>query len=394
MSSLSAVRVLVTGGSGFIGGRVVARLAHSCGARVRVLVRDVRRATQVARYPVELCRGDLSDPADVLRAADGCELIVHCAIGTTGTEQDRRRVTVVGTEHVLAAAARARIKRLVHVSTAAVYGGNTPDAVLTEDATPRYTGVHYADSKLDAENAVRAAARTHGFEAVICQPTIVYGPFGRTFTTNVVEQLKTGRVILVNGGVGTCNAVYVDDVVTALLLAATSDRAPGETFLISGPDTVTWAEFYGRYQRLLGLTDRLEPMAEKEAREFSDRPPRRRWLLAEAARELRHNAQYRDRLLTTADGRVLSKALRAALPRFAVSALKDRGSAPATAPSRPPSATPLPLHRMHPSRISTMASRSVVQTAKAERLLGYRPVYTFDRGMQLTWEWVRWAGLD
>jgi len=393
MSSLSAVRVLVTGGSGFIGGRVVARLAH-CGASVRVLVRDVRRATQIARYPVELCRGDLTNAEDVARAAEGCELIVHCAIGTEGTDEDRRRVTVAGTEHVLAAAARARIKRLVHVSTAAVYGGNTPDAILTEDATPRYTGVPYADSKLQAEKAVRAAALAHRFEAVICQPTIVYGPFGRTFTTNVVEQLKSGRVILVNGGIGTCNAVYVDDVATAILLAATSDRAAGETFLISGPDTVTWGEFYGRYQRLLGLTDRLVSMTEQEARTFSDRPQRRRWFLVEAARELRQNTQCRDRLLTTADGRVMAKALRAVLPRFAISALKDRSSVPSTAHTRPAATTPLPLHRMPASRINTMASPSVVQTAKAERLLGYRPVYSFDRGMQLTGEWMRWAGLD
>jgi len=394
MSSLSGVRVLVTGGSGFIGRRVVARLAHACGASVRVLVRDVRRATQVARYRVELCQGDLTNPEDVARAASGCELIVHCAAGTIGTDEDRRHVTVTGTQHVLAAAVRARVKRLVHVSTAAVYGYNTHDKVLTEDASTRHTGIEYVDSKLDAETAVRSFARTHGFEAVICQPTIVYGPFGRTFTTNVVQQLKTGRVILVNGGVGTCNAVYVDDVVTALVLAATTDRASGETFLISGPDTVTWGEFYGTYQRFLRVTDRLVSMSEKEARTFSQRRQPKRWLIPEALRQLRNDTQYPDRLLATVDGHVLSTVLRVALPRFAVSALKRKSAAPTTAPTPVVEATPLQVHRMHPSRISVMASQAVVQTAKAERLLGYRPVYTFERGMQLTEEWVRWAGLD
>ena len=156
---------------------------------------------------------------------------------------------------------------------------------------------------------------------------------------------------------------------------------------------MTWGEFSGRFQRLLGLTDRLVSMTEKEARRFSERRPPRRWLLAEAVRKLRDDRQYRDRLLTTADGYVLSKALRAALPRSAASALKGR-TAPTAAPTRSAGVAPLPVHRMHPSRISTMAAKSVVQTAKAGRLLGYHPVYTFDRGMQLTAEWVRWAGLD
>jgi nucleoside-diphosphate-sugar epimerase len=395
MSSLSGVRVLVTGGTGFIGGRLVARLAHACGAHVRVLVRDLRRATQIARYPVDLFRGDLTDAAVVARAVETCEIVVHCAVGNQGTDDDRKRVTVGGTEHLLAAVASAGIRRFVHVSTAAVYGGYTPDSVLTEEFKPRRSGVQYVDSKFEAEEAVHAAARNHGFEAVICQPTIVYGPFARTFTTNVVQQLKTGRVILVNGGAGICNSVYVEDVVTALLLAATSGVAPGETFLVSGPDTVTWREFYERYQRSLGLADRLVSMTEAEARSYSEGGRQsRRWLFGEVINEIRTNTAYRERLLTTCDGSVLARGIRQVSPRFVAAGLKGgRVTKAARIGGVEKSQANLAIHPLHPSRIAAMASRSVVVTSKAQRLLGYRPMHMFHRGMELTESWMRWAGL-
>ncbi|MFH4234040.1 hypothetical protein WAJ75_23845, partial [Acinetobacter baumannii] len=65
------------------------------------------------------------------------------------------------------------------------------------------------------------------------QPTIIYGPFGPLWTIDVLETLKRRGVILIDGGEGFCNLVYIDDVVDALLLAATNDKALGETFLIS-----------------------------------------------------------------------------------------------------------------------------------------------------------------
>jgi nucleoside-diphosphate-sugar epimerase len=118
---LSGKRVLVTGGTGFIGSRLVERLILECNAAVRVLIHNFVHAARIARFPIEWVQGDLTDRSEVERAVDGCEVIVHCGYGNRGSGEARRQVTVHGTENVLEVAARARVKRVIHLSTVAVY---------------------------------------------------------------------------------------------------------------------------------------------------------------------------------------------------------------------------------------------------------------------------------
>ena len=115
-------RILVTGASGFIGGRVVEKLVRDRGARVRALVRDVAGAARIARFPVELVRGDVTDPPSVRAAASGCQAIIHCAYGNRGSATERHAVNVAGTRNVLDAAVAAQVDRVVHLSTLVVYG--------------------------------------------------------------------------------------------------------------------------------------------------------------------------------------------------------------------------------------------------------------------------------
>jgi nucleoside-diphosphate-sugar epimerase len=220
MSALNGSRVLVTGATGFIGGRLVERLVREEGARVRALVRTFANAPRIARFPIEMIPGDLVSQDALDRAMDGCDVVFHCAYGAQGTDAERRVVNVQGTERVLATALAHKCRRLVHVSTMSVYG-DPQSGDIDETAPRRYTGSAYGDSKIDAENAALAYC-DKGLSVAVVQPTIVYGPFGLTWTIKPLQQLQTGRVIVINGGSGICNPVYIDDVVSAMIGAGGS----------------------------------------------------------------------------------------------------------------------------------------------------------------------------
>ena len=132
----------MTGGSGFIGGRLAERLASEHGARVRVLVRTLSRCARVARSPVELLAGDVTDAGAVQRAAQDCEVLFHCAYGNTGSAAEMRRVDVEGARNVLDAGLE-QSARVVNVGTLSVYGV-TPDGDLDERAHRSPDGEAYA----------------------------------------------------------------------------------------------------------------------------------------------------------------------------------------------------------------------------------------------------------
>jgi nucleoside-diphosphate-sugar epimerase len=384
-------RCLVTGGAGFIGGRLVEHLAAE-GAEVRVLVRDLSKASRIGRYPVELVRGDVGDEADVRRAVEGHEHVFHCAYGNAGDEAAMRRVTVDGTGFV-AEACLDQGARLVHVSTVAVYG-SAGDGALDESVTPRPAGDFYAETKLEAEQLVLEAAAGRGLAASVIQPTVVYGPFAPAWTVRILNELRTGRVILVDGGEGLCNVVYVDDVVQGMRLAALRDEALGEAFLISGPEPVTWRAFYAAYEDMLGLSSHVELTAAQAHKLFDDLFGKKH-LLREGLSIVRESGSLRRRIKTTSEVQTLLRAARVVVPQGVRRSLKDRitgrsrreGSAPA------PAAPEKPIHPMAPAGIEMARSRTAVKIDKARSLLGYEPAFDFETGMARVAEWARWAGL-
>ena len=177
-------------------------------------------------------------------------MIIHCAYGTHGDAAERRAVTVDGTRNVLEAAVRAGVRRVVHLSTVMVYG--VPSAPVLRETLPRRpSGDAYGDAKLEAEELAFRYHRERGLPVSIIQPTAVYGPFGLAWTERVLEQLRSGLVPLIDGGAGVCNAVYIDDVAEAVLLAAEREQAVGEAFLISG-EPITYRDFYERFAQMVG----------------------------------------------------------------------------------------------------------------------------------------------
>jgi len=384
-SALSGARILVTGASGFIGGRLVERLVLECGANVRVLVRRVMGAAPLTRFPVEVIVGDVADPQVIARSAEGCAVIFHCAKGK-GPDPAIRRAVDVDAAGYIVDTARHTGARVVHVSTMAVYQ-RPNDGLFDERAPDTPKGDLYSDAKLEGEKLALARGSQLGVPVVVIQPAVVYGPnAGNAF--EMVDELRTSRVVLVNGGTGICNLVYVDDTVTALLLAATSDRAPGERFLISGPEHPTWADFVGAFERMLGVR-RTVSLSERDALRLWRQSSRHSWLVPEAFRAITRDPGLRARLLGTREAR----AARWVAARLVPPSVKGALRAASHAVEHPGADAELPIGAVRPWVLKNMACQARVSIEKARRILGYAPAFNLRQGMDLTEQWAKWAGL-
>ena len=393
--NLSGKRILVTGGTGFIGGRLVERLVLECNAKVRVLVRNFARAVRIARFPIEMIHGDLTKSDDVKRAIKGSEVVFHCAYGNSGSEDMQREVDIEGTKNILSAALSAGVKRVVYVSTFRVYTVNS-DGDIDETAPQSYCGGLYIDNKIDAQRIVFDYGAKHGLPVTVIQPTAVYGPFAPVWAINVIENLKKGRIILVNGGEGFRNVVYIDDVVSALLLAAVKENAVGEAFLISSEQPVTWREFYQRFERMLGIKGTVSMSAAEAEAYYKKRKPKVKGVIQETLSIMCEDTLIRRRILRTRELSVLRKMGHLLLPNSIKQAVKSQiktnnvDNLPGTSLEGEKHILPIP---MDPVTIRFNAAKVRVRIDKAKEILGYQPIFDIDSGMRLTEQWARWANL-
>ena len=385
--------VCVTGATGGIGARLVEKLTLEHGARVRVLVRNLTRAPRVARLPVDLVCGDVNNAEETARAIQGCDVVMHCAYGGGGGDVEaHRRTNVGGTENVLAGCRR-QGARLVHVSTCRVYGMQAPDGDLDETSPYRASGVAYADSKLDAEKMVFDWHRRYGMPVAVIQPTTVFGPFVQVWTMAYMKMLSRFRPILVDHGAGVCNAVYVDDVVDAMLLAGVREEAVGENFLISANEPISWAQFHDAFAALLGAPpgvpmSRHDALAYYNSAESGEKPQS---LLRELPAIWHEEVGFRKRVSATLEYRTLRNVKRRLVPKRRAAFKPARGSVK----PRPESteAQPLPVRPLTPAEVDFFAGRTRFRIDKAKRLLGYEPQFEFERGMEMVAAWARWADL-
>ncbi len=261
-------KVLVTGGTGFIGGRLAERLAVEEGAQVRVLVHDWRKAAWVSRANVELIQGDITDAASLGRAMQGCDTVFHC-VGVGGTYEHCKRVNVDGTRNVLDSAIRMDVKKIVYLSTIAVHGPNPPDNANEKDEFRRF-GTPYGDSKIAAEELVWSYWKEKHIPVTVIRPTFIWGPGSPYFTVWPVRLMKANQWYLIDRGAGTCQANYVDNLVDAILLAGIKDEAIGEAFIVKDDPPCTWSEFFGYYARMIGK-DKLPSVSIKAYKNLMDR---------------------------------------------------------------------------------------------------------------------------
>ena len=259
-------RVLVTGAGGFLGCRTVECL-HLGGAwDVRALVRRPASAARLARFPVDITIGDVTSPSDMAQAVQGCDAVVHCAVGTGWPPQAAFAVTVDGTRSVAQAALSAGVRRFVNISSMAVHGHQVPARLDESAPLESGSGISYGRAKYLAEQAVVDAAH-RGLHAISLRPARIYGPFSRTFIVRPLEALRENRLVLSGDADSPSNMVFVDNVVEAILRALDApEHESGESFLISEPDQLSWRAFYEYFAEASGATIQVTGRASQDRR--------------------------------------------------------------------------------------------------------------------------------
>lgn len=237
------MKILVTGGAGFLGRHVVARLLE-LGDDVLVLSRDPARAAESLPPGVRCVAGDLTQP-DALAPAlaeHRPEAVIHCAAVVVNDSPSLVGVNVGGARRLVEQlAAQDPPPRLVHVSTFAV-----EDTPSTE----------YSDSKLAAEEVVRGS----GVPFVIARPTLIYGPGDSTNTPDLVARLASGTHWIPDGGRVRIQPVFVGDVAAALAECARRPGIEGRTYRLGGPEPISVHDYRAAVRDASGGSARLRAL--------------------------------------------------------------------------------------------------------------------------------------
>jgi nucleoside-diphosphate-sugar epimerase len=279
-----------------------------------------RRAPEGLDSSVEVVLGDLTQPESFAPALQGVSTIIHAAL-TDGLSHDLQ-----ATSRLHKLSAEAGVQQFLHLSTISVYG-NPPAGDVTEETPPLASEDPYSRTKLAIEEALRAAPGCP--EVAILRLGCVYGPGGGWWTQGLLNMMARGKCILVNGGTGYANLIHVEDVARILLLLVARSNPPFEIYNVTDGEPVAWSRYFSEIEKILGRKATVS-LSAAEAREYG-----RRWL--------------RPSLL----GRMLRKVSRAPI-----------------------------IHPLDGPAIDGFASQAVYSNRKASRMLGFRPAYDFESGIQ------------
>lgn len=236
------MKVLVTGGAGFLGSHLVPALQER-GDTVRVFDRPSHLTDRLAQHGVAIYPGDIRQPALLAAPMQGVDAVIHLA-GMTGTwsgMDEYHAVNVTGTGNVCRAALATGVQRLIHISSWIVYGmgigrpatEDFPLAPLNEPCSVTKTLGDFLVQRMIAEDQL---------PATIIRPDTIVGPGDNVHVGRIADRLLSGRTIIVGSGRNAMPFVYVTDVVQGLLLALDHPGAVGRAYNIGHDQLLTQKE--------------------------------------------------------------------------------------------------------------------------------------------------------
>jgi nucleoside-diphosphate-sugar epimerase/glyoxylase-like metal-dependent hydrolase (beta-lactamase superfamily II) len=237
---MKAGRILITGGTGFIGSHLARTLADE-GQSIVCLGRNKYAAPRIFHPRISFIRGDIRHPEDVLRAVQGAEVVYHAAALTQDWARwaDFEAVNVKGTQNVIDACRTSRVRRLVHISSAAVFFRFSDfSGIGDDDPLPPATFLQptYPRSKQMAEVLVQSAC-AKGLDAVIVRVRGVFGPGDNALLPRVLEAFEAGRLRQIGDGLNLTDLTYIDNAVHGIMLAAKQGKT-GHAYTITNDEPV------------------------------------------------------------------------------------------------------------------------------------------------------------
>ncbi len=270
---LENLRILVTGGSGFVGGRLAERLGAR-GAKVTAIVRRRGNHEGLDSPNIEQLEGRFDDPADARRACEGVAVVVHSAAAIGGSLEEARRVNALGTATLAAAARAAGCRRFVHISTISVYDWEAPLAVFDESAPLKTVekpyphspaaSPFYGLSKAEAER-VLALEAAQGLATTVFRLGAVFGIHPTSsWSILVPAKQREGKLGPQGDGSGALPWCHVDNIADALELALTNPTAANKAYnLVDGH--VTMRDYFGAIESWFPDAPRVLTQGEAKA---------------------------------------------------------------------------------------------------------------------------------
>ncbi len=252
------MKILVTGGTGFVGGAIARRLVER-GDDVVLLVRTPEKAAALVQLGAEAMRGDLADKESLTQAAHGCQAVVHCAgVPRPASWRTFRRAHVTGTDNLVSAAQAAGTQRFLNVASQAVLFDGT-DLDGADESTPYPTRFidPYSRTKAEGEQIAMAAHDPGGMTVVSVRPAVVWGP-GDTTILPIMAKLASGPLGIPAPGDGRKleATTYIDNLTDGMLIALDHPEAGGRCYFIVDDFEIGARLFLSRQLEAIGVAPR------------------------------------------------------------------------------------------------------------------------------------------
>lgn len=250
---------LITGATGLLGSHIAEQLRRA-GEPVRALVRQGSDTRALESFGgVELVQGDVTDSESITAAMKDVTTVYHAAaaVGDWGNwENYFVPVTIGGTANMIDAAARANVKRFLHVSSISAYGHPNGKGMVLDETAPLGVNLHkwsyYSRAKVQAEELVWAAHEKGDIPATVVKPSWLYGPRDRASMPRIIKALRAGKGKLLGNGANRLNLTYAGNEAEGCILAATKDCALGQNYNLSCDGVITQSEYFNSIAECIG----------------------------------------------------------------------------------------------------------------------------------------------